>query len=169
MNANLQFDFIVDKENSVLTVIREFAAEPQMVWDAYTKKELLEKWFAPRPWTAKTGHMDFREGGHWLYAMCGPDGEEHWARMDYQSITPITEYIAQDLFCDAEGNPNTALPQSEWKVEFKPTTEGNTVAHNTIKYNSLADLEVVLKMGMQEGLTMTLEQLDELLGTMKNK
>ena len=66
MKSTLQFDFLVDKENNTITVRREFAADRQLVWDCHTKRELLEQWFAPKPWVARTKSMDFREGGHWL-------------------------------------------------------------------------------------------------------
>jgi uncharacterized protein YndB with AHSA1/START domain len=72
MNSNLQFDFLVDKESNTITVKREFAANRQLVWSAYTESELLDQWFAPKPWKARTKTMDFREGGHWLYAMVSP-------------------------------------------------------------------------------------------------
>ncbi len=162
MKSNLQFDFLVDKENNTITVKREFAAPRQLVWDAYTKSELLDQWFAPKPWKAKTKTMDFREGGHWLYAMCGPEGEEHWGKMEYKRIEPIESYRAQDGFCDAEGNINPELPQADWVVNFEDRSE-KTLVNNIVNYKSLTELETVIKMGMKEGLTMTLEGLDELL------
>ncbi len=69
MNPNLQFDFIVNKENNTVNVKREFAADLQLVWDAWTKPELLDQWWAPKPYQTKTISMDFREGGMWLYYM----------------------------------------------------------------------------------------------------
>src|SRR5688572_32700048 len=80
MKNTLQFDFIVDKEKNTLTLKREFAANRQLVWDCYTKSELLDRWFAPAPLTTKTKSMDFRPGGHWIYAMVDPDGKEYWGR-----------------------------------------------------------------------------------------
>lgn len=64
MNSNLQFDFLVDKEKNTINVRREFLANQQLVWDCYTKRELLDQWFAPKPLSAKTKSMDFSEGGH---------------------------------------------------------------------------------------------------------
>ena len=84
MTSQLAFDFIIDKENNTITVSREFAAELPLVWDAYTKSEMLDQWWAPKPWKARTKSMDFREGGFWHYAMVGPNGEEHWAFINYQ-------------------------------------------------------------------------------------
>jgi uncharacterized protein YndB with AHSA1/START domain len=77
MKADLQFDFLIDKEQNTMTIKREFAAKRQLVWDCYTKSELLDQWFAPKPLTTKTKFMDFREGGHWHYVMVSPDGQEY--------------------------------------------------------------------------------------------
>ncbi|MDX5152197.1 MAG: SRPBCC domain-containing protein, partial [Acidiferrobacterales bacterium] len=100
MTTNLVFDFLVDKKANTITVKREFAAKRQMVWDCYTRSELLDRWFAPKPLTTKTKHMDFREGGYWHYAMIMPDGQEYWSRQDYVSIQPIEHYTARDGFTD---------------------------------------------------------------------
>ncbi|WP_449413680.1 SRPBCC family protein [Pandoraea soli] len=77
-----------------ITVKREFAAGRQRVWDCHTKRELLDQWFAPRPLTTRTKHMEFKEGGYWHYAMTTPDGESFWNRLDYQAINPIDGYVA---------------------------------------------------------------------------
>jgi uncharacterized protein YndB with AHSA1/START domain len=168
MTGKLQFDFIVDKKNNTMTVRREFAADRQLVWDAYTKKELLEQWFAPQPFTVKTKHMSFKEGGYWHYAMVDPTGPEHWGRMDYTKISPIDSYSGLDAFCNENGDLNPALPRATWDVSFKDKGE-TTVVETLVTYNSLDELETVINMGMKEGLTMTLDRLDALLATWKKK
>ncbi|WP_431215080.1 SRPBCC family protein [Puia sp. P3] len=72
MNPRLQFDFTVNKEKNTIDVQREFAADLDLVWDAWTKPELLDLWWAPKPYQTRTKSMDFREGGFWLYAMISP-------------------------------------------------------------------------------------------------
>lgn len=162
MKMNLQFDFLVDKEQNTITVKREFVANRQLVWDCHTKSELLDKWFAPRPFTTKTKSMDFREGGHWHYAMIDPEGTEYWGWTDYSKIQPIEYYKTMDGFSDSEGNINTDLPRAKWHVQFLDKGE-HTLVETTVTYEALADLETVINMGMKEGLTSTLERLDELL------
>lgn len=166
MTAKLLFDFLVDQEKNTITVRREFAAGRQLVWDCHTQSELLEQWFAPKPWKTRTKSMDFREGGHWHYAMRGPDGEEHWGRMDYISIRPIENFKAWDGFCDAEGELNAQLPRAEWHSTFEELSDA-TLVQTVVTYQSLADLETVIQMGMKEGLTMALDQLEELLNNLK--
>ncbi|MDP2385743.1 MAG: SRPBCC domain-containing protein [Bacteroidota bacterium] len=166
MKANLMFDFSVNKENKTITVKREFAAEVALVWDAYTKSEILDQWWAPKPWKTKTKVMDFREGGHWIYAMVGSQGEEHWAIANYISIQVQKRFTGLDAFADADGNVNKAMPQSKWEVTF--TDKGQlTLVEFKISYDDLAQLEATIEMGFKEGLSMAMEGLDELLPSLK--
>jgi len=166
MNPDLTYDFIVDKENNVITVKREFAAGVPLVWDAYTKSEILDQWWAPKPWKAETKKMDFKVGGTWLYAMRGPAGEEHWSIAQYTTIEPQKKFIGVDAFTDSNGTINPELPQSTWEVTFAPKGE-HTLVEMKITYPSLAQLEETIKMGFKEGLAMGMENLDALLPTLK--
>jgi uncharacterized protein YndB with AHSA1/START domain len=162
MKADLQFDFLVDEAKSTITIKREFAARRQLVWDCYTKSELLDKWFAPKPLTTKTKSMDFRAGGHWHYAMVEPNGQHYWGRLDYQTIHPIDNYTALDGFCDESGTLNPDLPRSKWNVTFSDAAT-HTLVQTVVAYGSSEALQQVINMGLKEGLTSTLERLDELL------
>lgn len=168
MKKNLEFEFSVNKENKTITVKREFAAELPLVWDAYTKSEILDQWWAPKPWKARTKTMDFREGGHWHYAMVGPEGEEHWALANYKTIDPKKRFSALDGFADAEGVVNPEMPQSKWEVSFTPKDEV-TLVENLITFDDLAQLETTIQMGFKEGLTMAMEGLDALLAAQKQE
>ncbi|RPI65216.1 MAG: SRPBCC domain-containing protein, partial [Ignavibacteriales bacterium] len=103
-------EFNKDLKNKKIYVKREFNASPEDVWNAWTNSELLDQWWAPKPWKAKTKSMDFREGGSWLYAMVGPDGTENFARVDYEKINPYKSFAGYDSFCDKKGNINTEPP-----------------------------------------------------------
>ncbi len=154
-------DFSVNKEAHSITIKREFRADLPQVWDAFTKKEILDQWWGPRPWKARTKTMDFREGGRWHYAMVGPEGEEHWAFAKYTSIKDNSFFTADDGFCDAEGTPNAALPQSEWRCIFKEVPDGTLVLFQ-ITFSDAAQLDATLQMGFQEGLKAAMEGLDEI-------
>jgi uncharacterized protein YndB with AHSA1/START domain len=165
MKAEMLFDFLVNKEKNTITIKREFAAKQKLVWDCYTKSELLDRWFAPKPLTTKTKAMDFKEGGHWLYAMVEPNGQEYWGRMDYQSIQAIDHYTALDGFCDDTGALNPDLPRSQWNVTFSDMT-AHTLVETVVSYASAQALQQVIDMGLKDGLASTLERLDELLLTL---
>lgn len=164
MNSNLLFDFSVNKEDKTITVKREFAAELNLVWDAWTKPELLDLWWAPKPYQTKTKSMDFKVGGTWLYAMIGPDDFIHWCRADYKSIETGKSFSGLDAFCDENGTINTEFPRSLWNNSFS----GNgdlTLVNIVIAYDDLADLERIISLGFKEGFTMAMENLDEYLAT----
>jgi len=162
MRADLQLDFLVNKEKNTITIKREFSAKRQLVWDCYTKSEFLDRWFAPKPLTTKTRFMDFSEGGHWHYAMVEPNGQEYWGRMDYQTIRPIDNYTSLDGFCDDTGKLNPDLPRSKWNVTFSDLA-AHTLVETVVSYTSSEAIQQVINMGLKEGLTWTLERLDELL------
>lgn len=166
MNSNLLFDFTVSKENKTIHVKREFDANPELVWQAWTTAELLDQWWGPRPWRAETKTMDFREGGCWHYAMVGPEGEKHWSRADYVAIVKEKSFTAKDGFCDENGTMNPAFPQNLWKNTFIPK-ESRTQVDILLSFDTLADLEKTIEMGFKEGFTMGLNQLDELLAKLK--
>ncbi|MCR9263276.1 MAG: SRPBCC domain-containing protein [Flavobacteriaceae bacterium] len=162
MKTNLLFDFTVNKENSSVHVKREFAAGQDVVWDAFTKPEILDQWWAPQPWVSKTKSMVFEVGGRRLYAMCGPEGEEHWAVADFTSISPKTNFQYMDAFCDADGNINDEFPRSNWNLDF--VDQGNTtLVYITIKHKNLSDLEKIIELGFKEGFTIALQGLDSIL------
>ena len=164
--SNLLFEFEVDKASNSVFVNKEFAADLPLVWDAFTKQEMLDQWWAPSPFTTKTKSMDFREGGHWLYCMIDPEGKQYWGRMDYTKVNASESYEALDAFCDENGDINPQLPRAPWDARFKDLGE-NTLVETVVTYNSLADLEAVINMGMQEGLTSALDNLDALLARVK--
>jgi uncharacterized protein YndB with AHSA1/START domain len=162
MTTELKFDFLVDKTKSSITVKREFAAKRQLVWDCHTKRELLDRWFAPKPLTTKTKHMEFRVGGYWHYAMVTPDGQAFWGRFDYQAINPIDGYLVLDGFCDENGLINPELPRARWDVSFTDVRE-RTLVTTIVFYKSPEDVQKAIDMGLKDGLASTLERLDELL------
>ncbi|MEO6283731.1 MAG: SRPBCC domain-containing protein [Dyadobacter sp.] len=160
MKTDLLVNFSVDKENNKIKVEREFAAPVANVWAAWTQSNILDQWWAPKPWKARTKSQDFKEGGSWLYAMVGPEGEEHWARLDYKSISPLKSFSGIDAFCDEEGNLNPDFGRSTWTNQFTGTSDSTTVSIN-IQYDNLADLEQIIQMGFKEGFLAGMENLDE--------
>ena len=162
MKTSLMMNFSVDKENKKIKVEREFAAPLSKVWAAWTEPKLLDQWWAPHPWKARTKTMDFKEGGHWLYAMVGPDNAEHWARADYKNITLLKSFSGRDAFADEKGNVNRELPSSVWKTTFIDRSD-STLVNVEITYDTLTDLEKYIEMGFKEGFTAALENLDKLL------
>ncbi|GAB3945173.1 hypothetical protein GCM10028805_13830 [Spirosoma harenae] len=159
-------DFTINKTTKTVSFSREFNADLSLVWDAYTKPELLDQWWAPKPWRSKTKVMDFEVGGRRFYAMVSPEGDERWAIQQYTSISPKTNFKLLNAFADKDENPE--LPGSEWDLTFSEQT-GKTTVMISIYNESLERLEKMLAMGFKEGTAMTMDNLEELLATMSNQ
>jgi uncharacterized protein YndB with AHSA1/START domain len=162
MSMTLFFDFTIDKQNNIINIKREFAADRSIVWDCYTKSEILDKWWMPLPWRSRTKSMDFSEAGKWHYAAVGPNGEEHWSITTYVKIEPQQLFLANDAFGDADGNINDAMPKSKWTMNFSDMGM-NTLVHGIMQFPDLAQLEQTIAMGFKEGLTMAMKNLDAML------
>lgn len=166
--VELAFDFKVDKSTNSVFITREFDAELSLVWDAFTKPEFLDQWWAPKPFASKTKNMDFKVGGRRFYAMIGPDGQEHWGIQDFTSISPKTNFKWVSSFADKDENINTEMPNSNWDLNFSEQ-DGKTKVSIVIKHKTLANIEMLIQMGFKEGFTMTLNSLEELLATLSRK
>ena len=157
----LQFDFTVDKTTNTVLISREFAADLSLVWDAFTKQELLDQWWAPKPLMSKTKLMDFKVGGRRFYAMVSPEGAEiGWQIQDYTAISPKTNFKFLSAFADKDQNPH--LPGSHWDLSFSEKN-GITTVTISIYNDSIERLEKMIEMGFKEALAVTLNGLETLL------
>ena len=157
-------EFIVDKETKTVSITKEFDASRDMVWDAYTKPELLDQWWAPKPLASRTKVMDFRVGGRRFYAMVSPEGDElGWAVQKYTSISPKTNFKFFNAFADENENPQ--LPGSDWDLTFSEQ-DGTTKVSISIYNESLERLERMIELGFVEGAKAQLKNLEELLATL---
>ncbi len=163
---NLLFDFTVDKATKTVLINREFDADLSLVWDAFTKPEILDQWWAPKPYMSKTKFMNFEVGGKRFYAMVSPEGQERWVIQKYTSITPKTNFKYSNAFADKDENPE--LPGSEWDYTFSEQS-GITKVSVSIYNESLERMEKQIEMGFKEGFTMTLKSLEDLLATLSKK
>jgi uncharacterized protein YndB with AHSA1/START domain len=166
MTNNLLFDFTVDKAAKTVFITREFDADLSLVWDAFTKAELLDQWVAPKPYVSKTKFMDFKVGGRRFYAMVSPEGQERWAIQKYTSISPKTNFKMFNAFADKDENPE--LPGSDWDYTFSEQN-GITKVNITIYNESLARMEKLIEMGFTEGFKMSMNNLENLLASLSQK
>jgi len=159
------FDFTVDKAAKTVYITREFNAELSLVWDAFTKAELLDQWVAPKPMIAKTKYMNFEVGGKRFYAMISPEGLERWAIQEFTSITPKTNFKMYNAFADKDETPE--LPGSDWDYTFSEQN-GKTKVNIIIYNESLERMERVME-GFKIGMAMSLVNLDNMLATLSGK
>ncbi|MBS3913370.1 MAG: SRPBCC domain-containing protein [Bacteroidetes bacterium] len=166
MMNHLLFDFTVDKTAKTVYISKEFDAPLALVWEAFTKPEILDQWTAPAPFVARTKYMNFEVGGKRFYAMVSPEGHESWQIQEYTSISPKTNFKYFSVFADKDETRH--LPGSNWDLNFTEQNEITKVSI-TIYNESLERMEKMIEMGFKEGFTITLKDLTELLATLKNK
>jgi uncharacterized protein YndB with AHSA1/START domain len=165
---NLLFDFTVDKPTATIHITREFAADLDLVWDAFTKAEILDKWMGPKPYRVQTKEMDFRVGGRWLYAMVSDENAAptRFSLAEFVEIQPKTSFTTKNSFADENGNPiDSGFTFSITKNSFKAGDEKTTV-QIVKKMASLAELEKFVALGYEKGTAMGMNNLDEYLSTL---
>ena len=160
------FNFIVSKDDRTVTIERSLEAPIGPVWNAFTKAEILDRWWAPKPYASRTKHMDFMVGGSRFYAMVGPDDQEvAWQVQQYTSITPKSNFKYLSAFADKDENLH--LPGSNWDLSFSEEN-GRTLVSIVIHNDSLERMERMIEMGFKEGFSMGLDQLEEVLASSNN-
>ena len=157
-------EFTVDKVAQTVVIVRDFDADLSLVWDAFTKAEILDQWVAPKPFSARTKHMDFKVGGRRFYAMVSPEGQERWILQKYTSITPKTNFKMFNVFADENENPEPT--GSDWDYSFNEN-EGKTTVRITIYNKDLARMEKMIEMGFKDGFTASLANLENLLASLR--
>lgn len=163
MKNNFPVDLTVDKATKTVHVTKEFNTGLDLIWDAFTKQEILDQWWAPKPYLSKTKVMDFKVGGRRFYAMVTPEGNENWQVQKYTSISPKTNFKYFSAFADKDENLH--LPGSDWDYTFTEQN-GNTKVSILIQNDSLERMEKMIEMGFKEGFTMTLNSLDEVIASL---
>lgn len=160
----MESEIVINKDfdSASIYLMNVYKEDVSVVWDYFTKAELLDQWWAPKPWKCETKKLDFREGGAWNYAMVGPENEKHYAGVNYQEITFHRSISCADFFTDENGNLNTSFPSVNWLIGFTGVEEGTKLTVN-IHFNSENDMKQILDMGFEEGFKMGLSQLSELL------
>lgn len=160
MESNIIFN--KDFEAKTVYVMKIYDADVSKVWDYFTKSELLDQWWAPKPWKCETKSQDFKEGGIWLYSMVGPEGERHYAQVKYGEIIEHRSFDGTDSFCDENGNINENFGQSMWLIGFTGVEEDTKVTVN-IHFPTAEAMKQQVDMGFEEGFKMGLNQLEEIL------
>lgn len=151
-----------DTDALTMTVVADFPVAVQQLWDAYVDPRQLERFWGPPTWPATFTRHDAAAGGRSMYTMKGPDGDTHGGYWEWLSVEPVKSFEVQDGFATPDGEPNQELPSMRLQFVFEETDDGSRVT-TTTHFNSLADLEQLLEMGMEEGLAEAMSQIDTVL------
>lgn len=152
-----------DPENRTLTITTEFDAPSARVWMVWADPRLLERWWGPPTYPATVLDHDLVPGGRVTYLMTGPEGDRHrgWWRVLAVDAPHRLEF--EDGFADATGTPDTDLPTTTSRVTLDEPAEGRTRMVITSTFPSREAMEQMIAMGMEEGLTAAIGQIDALL------
>jgi uncharacterized protein YndB with AHSA1/START domain len=159
------FVFEADVAAKKIHIVREFNAPIEKVWKAFTDPNLLEKWTAPKPWTAKFKTYDFTVGGISLYAMVSPEGQKHWVYDEFTAIENGSVISTMGAFCDGDGNPVLDGPKSYKETTFSSIDDNRSKVDTVLTFEDEATIKWFVEGGFKEGTEMTFSHLDELLAT----
>ncbi|QIK72746.1 ATPase [Propioniciclava coleopterorum] len=152
-------DVTRDLDALTLTVVAEFPVPVQRLWDAYTDPRQIEKFWGPPTFPATFTRHDAHAGGRSDYVMTGPDGERHGGYWEWLSVDAPRSFEVVDGFAEADGRPNTDLPTTRARFAFEPAGAGSRVTCVST-FGSLAELEQLVAMGMEEGMREAMGQID---------
>ena len=151
-----------DLSNATLIVTSHFEAPVERIWQLWADPDELARWWGPPSYPTTITHHDLTPGGRVDYVMTGPEGDTHGGFWNVRVVEAPHTLEIEDGFTDADGKPNTDLPVAVMRVILAPDGDGTTMSSVTT-YRSREDLETVLKMGMEEGLTESMSQIPAIL------
>ncbi|WP_197318589.1 SRPBCC domain-containing protein [Saccharomonospora sp. NB11] len=151
-----------DVDNRTLTITAEFAAPVTRVWQVYADPRQLEKVWGPPEYPATVVDHDLTPGGRVTYYMTGPEGDKHFGYWNVTAVDEPRSFSFEDGFADENFEPNPDLPVSTNGYTFTEH-DGRTRATYVARYETAEALQTVLEMGMVEGATGAINQIDELL------
>jgi uncharacterized protein YndB with AHSA1/START domain len=162
MESKISTQIKKDLKSRKIIVKREFDAPVSLVWKSWTESQLLDQWWAPKPWKAKSKSLTFDTGGSWLYSMNGPDGTSMWCIVEFSEVTKEKSFQATSAFCDENGKKNADFPVMYWNTRFN-AIGSETLVEVEISFDKEADMEKIIAMGFEAGFSAALNNLDELL------
>ena len=150
-------------ETLTMTISAEFEASAERVWQLWEDPRQLERWWGPPTYPATVDSHDLRPGGRVAYHMTGPGGDQPRGYWDVLHADPPRSLVFRDGFANDDGTPNDALPRNEARVTIEPLGGGRTRMSIESRFPSIEAMEQVLAMGMEEGITLAVGQIDAIL------
>ena len=152
-----------DPEARTMTITAQFAAPVGRVWEVWSDPRQLERWWGPPTYPATVVEHDLTPGGSVAYVMTGPDGDKQRGWWRVLAVDPPHRLEFQDGFADADGNPLEDQPTMTVRVSLHAQPDAGTRMEIVSVYPTVQAMEQLLAMGMEEGMTAALGQLDQIL------
>ncbi len=157
-------DTTSDPDTLTLTIVADLAAPPAQVWTVWADPRRLERWWGPPTWPATFPEHDLTVGSTSRYTMTGPDGQQShgWWRVTAVDEPRALEF--EDGFADASGRPAGSMPVMRVRVDLAATPGGTRMTVRS-RFSSDEDMQKMLTMGMAEGMSLAMGQIDDVLLT----
>jgi uncharacterized protein YndB with AHSA1/START domain len=154
----------VDKDTTTRTmrITAEYDAPVERVWRLWSDPRLLERWWGPPTYPATFDEHDLSPGGRVAYHMTGPDGDEARGWWKLLVVEPPHHLELEDGFADASGAPDPSMPTMHMSVDLAEVDAGTRMSITTT-FPSDEAMERILAMGMEEGMSLAVGQIDGIL------
>lgn len=152
-----------DPEALTMTITSEFDAPVTRVWQLWENPRDLERWWGPPEYPATFEEHDLRPGGIVTYFMTGPDGDKPRGYWRVRNVEPPHQLEFEDGFADDSGKPNRDMPVTTLRVTITALDARRTRMAIETSFPSLEAMERLLEMGMDEGMSSALGQIDAIL------
>lgn len=151
-----------DTDALTLTIVTEFAASPERVWQLWADPRQLERWWGPPTWPATFTDLDLRPGGRAAYYMTGPEGEKAAGWWEFIAVEAPSALSFDDGFADEDGTPSTTMPVTRAEVSISGTADGSRMTILS-RFAEAEQMRQLVEMGMVEGMSEALGQIDAIL------
>ena len=155
-----------DPEALTMTVVADFAVPLERLWDAYADPRQLERFWGPPTYPATFSRHDMFPGGRSAYAMLGPNGDVSRGYWEFLDVKAPHAFEVRDGFSHPDGTPNPEMPSMRMTFDFEATNTGSRVTTTTF-FNTVEELDQLLRMGMEEGLRQAMGQIDGVLADLR--
>ena len=151
-----------DHDNLTLTLIADFEAPIERVWQLWADARQLERWWGPPTYPATMEKHDLTPGGYVTYSMTSPEGERYHGLWKVTAVDPPRSLEFVDRFADENGEPVEAMPSSSTRMRLEER-DGGTRMELVSTFESREQMAELEKMGMVEGIQGSVGQMDALL------
>jgi uncharacterized protein YndB with AHSA1/START domain len=152
-----------DPDALTMTIDAEFDAPPDRVWQLWADPRQLERWWGPPTYPATFTSHDLAPGSRVEYHMTGPEGDQPKGYWDVLEVEAPHRLVYRDGFANDDGSPNDALPRNEGRVTIQAIADGRSRMSIENVFPSREAMDQVLAMGMEQGLTQAVGQIDAIL------
>ncbi len=154
---------VKDPERLTMTLTAEFDATPERIWQLWADPRQLERWWGPPAYPATFTRHDLTPGSRVEYHMTGPSGDQPRGFWDVLEADPPRRLVFRDGFANQDGIPDDSFPRTDGHVTIEPIAPGRTRMTIQSQFPSTEALERLLGMGMEQGLTEAVGQIDAIL------